>query len=351
MRSFLLKGVASIFALLGVVAFSAATSAVAAEVHFSGNTAAAFAQTSPGTHSKTASTNSEFATAIESNFRYTVGDDTLSAVGRIRVRGVQDTQYGGSHTIKGSGDQPQDAYVELHWHPTPQFLIMWGKFQGQAWSQPETGSYIMEAGFVSGAAQEYWMNWTGQTGIDFDYNAGVAHVGVGISTKCRPSCDGGTAGATATAAQQTIDPHLTGTFGPIGLRLQLPQTSAKVGTESAKGSGLQLGLKYAASGVSVALDVQSFTDKALTSADNDVKMTGTGLKVSAAGASLLFHTLKTDAGGSITPKNTEIKLYYTMKVGAGEIIPAVWSTTQGATSSTDQDKKNTAIALIGNVGF
>jgi hypothetical protein len=332
-------------ALYGTVTVRAADEKLA----FSGNTSASFGQVSYGETAKMKSY-SELATSIESNLRFTAGDDQLQAIGRFRIRGHSSTttSAGTSHNLRLAGSQPNDVYVEIHWKPMPQFDIAFGDFQGQAWSQPYTGTYIMDNPTPL-AAQEYWMNWTGISGIDFDFNAGVVDVGLAIATQCRPSCSGGTAAAKATDGEQSIVPHLTGKFGPIGIRAQLPQTAAKSGDVSLKGSGFQLGVEFASAGFSVGLDAQSFTDKAALSSDKDVTKQGTNLKLSAAGAQLLFSQIKPNKDNDA--KNTEIKLAYSVKVGAGEIIPILMSTKVGGGGTNGGDQSNTGIFLAGNVGF
>jgi hypothetical protein len=364
----------SLFAAIALL--FAAGSAMALDVKWSGNIGAGFGQLTlgatgdnDGDGDKTgtgedADARTEFITSYEANIRATVGGGPLTAIWRLRSRGHQSgtqgsTEAGASTVTVGNTSGAGLSYAELWWKPADAFTVGFGRFQGQAWSQPMSGTYLILNPL---GAPEYFMNWTGIDGLDLEFNAGVVQVGVGIATECRPSCGPGT----PTFGTQSIVPHLAGKFGDIGLRVQAPQTSAKVRVgstgsqtdESVKGAGYQVGVSWSGmQGVYVGFDYQSFTDtandKVSSSAKEDQQRTGMGLRVDFAGFQLGYHDLKTTNASYVKDAETQgtfMKLSYTLKVGDGIIVPEV--TTRKTVAAKDADAVNDMlIRLVGNVGF
>lgn len=383
----------SLFAAIALL--FAAGSAMALDVKWSGNIGAGFGQLTLGAtgdnngdgdktdSGEDADARTEFITSYEANIRATVGGGPLTAIWRLRSRGHQSSTQGsteaGASTVSGSstcsvsegtdggGDTSGThtcsattslgglSYAEIWWKPADAFTVGIGRFQGQAWSQPMSGTYLILNAL---GAPEYWMNWTGIDGLDLEFNAGVVQVGVGIATECKPSCGPGT----PTFGAQSIVPHLTGKFGDIGLRVQAPQTSAKVRTggndESVKGAGYQVGVSWSGmQGVYVGFDYQSFTDtandKVSATSKEDQQRTGMGLRVDFAGIQLGYHDLKTTNASYVKDNETQgtfMKLSYTLKVGDGIIVPEV--TTRKTVAAKDADAVNDMqIRLVGNVNF
>lgn len=266
-----------------------------------GNVGAAFGQFSydkaatnlpPGATLSTANkAYSEFVTSWESNIRFTWQTDSFQVISRARIRnsiegsGCSATNYAASCTqqsgtaFAGSGD---DWYNEVWWTPGA-FKLGIGKFQGQAWSQPFSGEYIIINPIdVAGGASEYWMNWTGISGLDAEYNLGMIQVGLAVSSQCKPSCGPGATNASIASHflenAQTLVPHLTGSSGPISFRVQLPMAQADYTTcistgcdrsaafaaggspKTLTGSGLQAGVGFSQSGLYVAADYSTFQD-------------------------------------------------------------------------------------------
>jgi len=288
---------------------------------------------------------SEWVTSYESNLRFTWSTDQLTAIGRARVRGnssgsgtANSLQTGASNDTAGGQSSNNafleagtDFFTEVWWTPGA-FKLGIGKFQGQDWSNPLAGNYIMRNNIGDG---EYWLNWTGITGLDAEYNVGIVQVGVALSNTCIPSCNGvsannslngnapgniangGTTVSGGSTNQQpntedhtlTVVPHIAGKVGDISFRGQLPQSSGTVNnhlvptatktagngtaanplalgtaTESktASGSGYQVGVAWAGMpGVRVALDISSFTDTHIADAGQlkDRQRDGLALRV------------------------------------------------------------------------
>lgn len=338
---------------------------------------------------------SEYITSWEANLRATYASDQLTAVLRFRPRG---SNSGANATGNGWTSSANDVYEEIYWKPIPALQIMFGNMQGPAWSQPMSGTYLILHPLGS---PEYWMNWTGRPGIDIEFNAGVVQVGVGISSGCRPSCGTGNAtgvsngnvtfSSLSESNTQTLAPHLTGKFGDISVRAMIPSTSGDVttddgstvttqtakptsgasstgtttattkkATESLTGSGYQVGVGWSGmGGINVGADLQGWTDavsKAQKAAGfKDLSKSGLGLKVEAAGFQLGYHTLttayKSAKQGSDDKTDTYMKLSYTLKVGAGAIIPEYTTRTQGLAKDGKSDVSDSLIRLVGNMPF
>jgi len=183
---------------------------------------------------------SEYTTSWESNLRFSYGDDDLMAILRFRPRGHN---AGANGTGTGFTSSANDIYDEILWKPVPAFSILFGRLQGPGWSNPLAGSYLI---LNPMGAPDYWMNWTGVSGIDLEYNAGIVQVGLAISSQCKPSCGFGnitgvTNGALTFAAQaqqntQTMAPHVTGKVGDIAFRAMFPSTSGDVVTDASASS-------------------------------------------------------------------------------------------------------------------
>jgi len=250
---------------------------------------------------------SEIVTSWESNLRFTWQTDSFTAIGRARVRGnssgsgtSQSAQTGASNDVVNTQSTENaflqagvDFFTEVWWTPG---AFKWGigKFQGQAWSNPLASNYIMRN--VIGD-KEYWMNWTGVSGTDLEYNFGVLQLGVAVANACVPSCNNNQsngpsyvqsgASSTGTAVKQntedntmTVTPHIDGKVGDISFRGNLPFASGTINnnaldtpigistdkkqataTTSVSGSGYQVGVAWnGPAGVRVALDGQGYTD-------------------------------------------------------------------------------------------
>jgi len=396
----------SLAALLALVL--GAGSAMALDVKWSGNIGAGFGLVTYGETGtgKGAADNarSEYVTSYEANIRATIGGGPLTMINRLRPRGNQSSATG--QTNGGTAGQTAlgDIYNEVWWKPSDAFSVGFGRFQGQAWSQPMSGTYLINHPL---GAPEYFMNWTGIDGIDLEFNAGVVQVGLAIASECRPSCgaSGSNLGATAaagnaitiTAGESTIAPHVTGKFGDIGLRFSAPQTSKQVGDnvaggtdtkesiETLTGSGFQLGVSWSGmQGVYVGFDYQTFTDKgnskvsacpsvvtatgAFTTAcsgaantigtiytlKEDMKRDGMGLRVDFAGFQLGYHSLKTTAPFHIKDAEqtgTWMKVAYFIKVGEGSIVPEYTTYTVNTKDADPADVTNTLLRLVGNMPF
>jgi hypothetical protein len=319
---------------------------------------------------------SEWSTSWESNLRLTVDSDQITAIARYRARasnggtgtstanactGAATTSltctggFGSSKVSSGTAfaSSANDIYHEIWWKPAPNFSLGLGKFQGQAWSQPMSGAYLIINPI--GGDGVYWMNWTGQAGIDAEFNAGVVQVGLAISSHCKPSCNSGAGEAT-----QSLVPHLTGKFGAIGIRANLPSTTGTVNCTAVStdctaadkeydvsGSGFQIGVNWTGMpGLLVAADIQSFTDAKKKSQGQDRSRAGTGLRVDFAGVTFHYFSLadSTFVKSSDTT-STEMTLRYTIPVGPGSIIPEYRSTTADDKAGLAKDKNGKAVEL------
>jgi hypothetical protein len=344
--------------LAAMLALIVAGTAFAADVKWSGNIGAGFGQVTYGEPDEDTDGWSEYVTSIEANIRATVEAGPVTAVARFRPRGnqqesaVTSTGAQNKQTLSGSGATAlSDFYTEIWWKPTDTFTVGLGRFQGQAWSQPMSGTYLINHPL---GAPEYFMNWTGIDGLDLEFNAGVVQVGLAIASECRPAC--ATPTATAVQTGSTMVPHVTGKFGDIGLRLQLPQTSAKdvVEDEVRTGAGYQVGVSWSGmQGVYVGLDLQSMTDKEYGGAEDQVK-TGLGLRVDFSGLQLGYWSGKVTAVKGVDGTDsteTFIKLAYFLKVSDNaSIVPEYTTDTQKANEDADAIT-NSLIRLVGNVTF
>jgi hypothetical protein len=377
----------SLAALLALVL--GAGSAMALDVKWSGNIGAGFGLVTYGETgtAEGASDNArgEYVTSYEANIRATIGGGPLTMINRLRPRGNQQSsgtqgavsaQGGNQGNSGGNLAGLSDIYNEVWWKPTDAFSIGFGRFQGQAWSQPMSGTYLINHPL---GAPEYFMNWTGIDGIDLEFNAGVVQVGLAIASECRPSCGSAAVthvgGTTApfvvgvTAGENSIVPHLTGKFGDIGLRASLPQTSKQVGNgaaagtseeiETLTGAGMQVGVSWSGmQGVYVGFDYQSFidkgNDKVAGPGPEDQTRTGMGLRVDFEGFQLGYHSLKTtnNAGVDGAEKTgTWIKVAYFIKVGDGSIVPEYTTYTVNTKDADPADVTNTLLRIVGNMPF
>jgi hypothetical protein len=354
----------SLAALLAMLV--AGTAMAQAQVKWSGNIGAGFGQISYGKNDNGTPTDaySEFVTSYEANIRATVEAGPVTAVWRLRSRGHQSgttgsTESGASGLTAGTAGL---SYAEIWWKPSDTFTVGMGRFQGQAWSQPMSGTYlIINPTTVSNAAAqngapEYFLNWTGIDGLDLEFNAGVVQVGLGIASECRPEC------ADVTAANrhssQTMVPHLTGKFGDIGIRASLPATSVKDKStdEARSGSGYQIGVSWSGmQGVFVGFDIQSFTNKEWAGVGEDQVKTGMGLRVDFSGIQLGYWSGKTTAVGGVDgvdETSTWIKLAYFLKVSDNASIIPEYTMASGKTLvSAEETVSNSMIRLVGNVTF
>jgi len=413
MRSLIKLTIAS----LAAIALFAGMASAQTTPKFSGNVGTAFGLYNYGeTNGATAAGKafSEYTTSWESNLRMTMETDKLTAIVRYRARasnaGSGSTASAASVTPKctttnvtdSNGDtstyskcdkatttggnaltgsklqsgtafnsNANDIYHEVWWKPADNFSVGFGKFQGQAWSQPFSGIYLVINPIGDGV---YWMNWTGISGIDLEFNAGVVQVGLAISSQCKPSCNSG-----AAATTQSMVPHLTGKFGDIAIRAQLPQTSGNVNCTAVNagdckkadtvytvsGSGFQAGVSWTGMpGLSVALDLSSFTDAKTKLQDQDRARAGTGLTANFAGITFHYFSLKDstftkavgDVGGDTT--TSEMTVRYTLPMGSGQIIPEYRTVTADDKAGAAFDKAGKAVALthtefrlMGNVNY
>lgn len=313
---------------------------------------------------------SEYTTSWESNLRVTVDpSDQVSARFRYRIRGNDaasgasiktlckagtkgDTSacsggYGASSTFADANayaSSNDDVFAEFYWKPVPALSIAMGKFEGQAWSAPISGTYLLQNRIGDG---EYMFVWTGIPGIDIEYNAGVVQVGVAISDRCKPSCNaaapGGVSKATVPTAvsienTQTIVPHLTGKVGDIAFRAQLPSASGVINCGSAAGdpiadcktakdqpsqtgSGYSAGVQWAGMpGLSVALDLGSFTEGKNKSQTDDRVRSMTNVRVDFSGVTLGYFMLADNAYGKDPGHETTLTLRYTVQLGGGATL-------------------------------
>jgi len=336
-----------------------AGTAFAADVKWSGNIGAGFGQVSYGENG-TAEAYSEYVTSIEANIRATVEAGPVTAIARFRPRGNQ--QATGGQTLSGSGATAlSDFYTEIWWKPTDAFTVGFGRFQGQAWSQPMSGTYLIinptsvSTAAAQNGAPEYFMNWTGVDGLDLEFNAGVVQVGLAIASECKPACVPAT-----TKSQQTMAPHVTGKFGDIGLRIMAPQVSGKTAADdSVTGSGYQVGVSWSGmQGVYVGFDLQSFTNKEAGGADTEDQVkSGMGLRIDFSGVQLGYWSGTTKAVGGVDEKDeasTWIKLAYFLKVSDNASIVPEYTTATGQTDTAAASGKavtNNLIRLVGNVTF
>jgi hypothetical protein len=355
--------------LAAMLALIVAGTAFAADVKWSGNIGAGFGQISYGSPDDETDAYSEYVTSYEANLRATVDAGPVTAVLRFRPRGHQSSTNGSTNSGGGNTKVEasvcddtatacetskttvagglNDIYTEIWWKPTDTFTVGFGRFQGQAWSQPMSGTYLILN--PVGGSPEYFMNWTGIDGIDLEFNAGVVQVGLAIASECRPACSAGTQTA------QTIAPHLTGKFGDIGLRLSLPQTSAKdVAEDEVKtGAGYQVGVSWSGmQGVYVGLDIQSMVDKEVGGGDDQTKA-GTGLRVDFSGLQLGYWSGKVTnvGGGEDESTQTYMKLAYFLKVSDNaSIVPEYTTSTTKANEDADA-VTNSLVRLVGNVTF
>lgn len=387
-------------ASLAAVALFAGMASAQTTPKFSGNVGAAFGQYSFGEvdgDKGTTAAISEYATSWESNLRMTMATDKLTAVVRYRARATNmgnGTAAGQQQSGSAMSSTANDIYHEIWWKPADNFSIGFGKFQGQAWSQPLAGTYLVINPIGDG---EYWMNWTGIPGIDLEFNAGVVQVGLAISSLCKPSCvNTGTAvgGVATTQNTSSMTPHLAGKVGDIAFRAQLPSTSGdqgctavntpvsgecKKGTDvlTLKGSGMQAGVAWSGMpGVSVSLDIASFTDTTGFSGAEDRKRSSTMVRVDFSGITFGYFSLtdnnfsKVKATTSASPSSsapagkdgqkTEMTLRYTLPMGSGAIIPEYRSNSfskewcasiKKGTANDCQELANSEIRLIGRVTY
>jgi hypothetical protein len=333
--------------LAAMLALIVAGTAFAADVKWSGNIGAGFGQITYGAPDDVTDAYSEYITSVEANIRATVDAGPVTGVFRFRPRGHQSSTTGQS--LSSGATYPaslNETYTEIWWKPTDTFTVGLGRFQGQAWSQPMSGTYLI---INQVGAPEYFMNWTGVDGIDLEFNAGVVQVGLAIASECKPACSAGDQSA------QTMVPHLTGKFGDIGLRVQLPQTSAKdvAADEDKKGAGYQVGVSWSGmQGVYVGLDIQSMVDKEHSGGEDQTKA-GTGLRVDFSGVQLGYWSGKVTnvSGGDDESTETFIKLAYFLKVSDNaSIIPEYTTDTKKANEDADA-VTNSMIRLVGNVTF
>lgn len=339
----------SLAALLAMVV--AGTAMAQAQVKWSGNIGAGFGQISYG-EVEPAEAYSEYITSIEANLRATVEAGPVTAIARFRPRGHQSATNGGqSLNAASTSNGLNEFYTEIWWKPTDAFTVGMGRFQGQAWSQPMSGNYLIINKLGS---PEYFLNWTGIDGLDLEFNAGVVQVGLAIASECRPDCADVAAADRHTAS--TMVPHITGKFGDIGLRIQLPQTSVKdvLNDEVRTGAGYNVGVSWSGmQGVYVGFDLQSFTNKEFAGAEDQVK-SAMGLRVDFSGFQLGYWSGKVVAvGGADGTDSTEtfIKLAYFFKVSDNaSIIPEYTTDTTKANEDADAIT-NSMIRLVGNVTF
>ena len=162
-------------------------------------------------------------------------------------------------------------------------------------------------------------------------------------------------------------PWVTGSFGAISFRVALPSTSATqtvagTGTSftdlSLDGGGTYIGVAFKGAGFGVALDIDSFTNDAVSlpgaattgaAAPSDQEFSGTGVKVTF--GALTFTTYSRDTeGGLSTQTDTHLKVKWTFPVGSGVIYPEFTSATTGSLTGLP-DVTNTLIRLVGNISF
>lgn len=361
---------------------------------FSGNASAAFGQLtadddssfSSGTGSATYVDSPGWTTwssTIELNLRGTGSSKDGSLTGKARLR-VRTRTHGLGARSNGYLDPASVTYSEIIWKPMPALAIRFGRF-GIGATAPMSGQYniLSPVGHLP-----YWKISSAEDGIDFAFDAGVVKVGLAILAECDPGCGGGYS-ASGTAAvqsgptpytatgleqQQTMIPWVTGSFGAISFRVALPSTSATqvssvttttAGVTSAvhtdlslDGGGTYIGVAFKGAGFGVALDIDSFTDDAVSivgaattgaAAPSDKEQTGTGIKVTFGALTLSTYSRDTE-GGLSSKTDSQLKVKWVIPVGKGIIYPEYTSATTGDLTGLP-DKTNTLIRLVGNVGF
>jgi hypothetical protein len=333
--------------LAALIALAFAGTAMAVDVKFSGNIGSGFGLVSYGENGAVKAF-SEYVTSYEANLRTTIGGGPLTMVNRLRPRGNQQASAATQQTNSGGGNAAlADVYNEVWWKPADAFTIGFGRFQGQAWSQPFSGTYIINHPL---GAPEYFMNWTGIDGIDLEFNAGAMQIGLAIASECRPSCGGST-----TKTQQSMTPHFAGKFGDIGVRANLPQTTGTQASDDTQtGSGMQIGVQWSGGGgLAVGADFQSFTDKEFGAAGaEDRGRGGLGVRVDVAGVTIGFHSLSETNNGGVKDANVDqtwLKVSYALKVGDGSIIPEYTSISR--TPKDGDAVTNTLLRIVGNMVY
>jgi hypothetical protein len=358
----------------------------------------------------------EFATSFEAYLAFTHHTDQWLSVAVLRVRTISEGSGGslsGSYPAAGANGNSfnsptlagplNDMYVEQWWTPGA-FKLGIGKFQGQDWSQPFSGAYAQLLN-PAGGDNVYWLNWTGRTGLDAEYNVGVVQIGVALSDQCVPSCNittindtsvgglaigSGAGNPRSSVNTMTVVPHLTGKFGDIGVRVQLPQTSGTIqnssstssnnstgtptttvgplcdastgvckadSTKAASGSGYQIGVDWASGGIDIGLDVSGFTDAKIAELGQtkDSIKSGVGVRagVPAGPGSLTvaYFDWTDNKRSSKTFDTTELTLRYGIPVTFGIIAPEFRTVTNGgaipsATGGTRKDATNSSIRVI-----
>jgi len=324
---------------------------------------------------------SEFVTSWESNVRMTWATDSFTSIVRYRIRG--NNQGSGITTSDTSASaqsgsafnsSSNDVYGETWWTPGA-FKLGIGKYQGQAWSNPLSGGYVLNNPL---GENEYWMNWTGISGLDAEYNVGVVQVGVAIASQCRPSCNKVPTNSTANSGDnaQSIVPHLTGAVGDISFRAQLPATSGTINnttasppltgagttamsTKSVSGSGFQAGVKWnGPGGLGVAADLGSFSEGKVTEIPAELKArqrdtTNLRVDIPAGPGSLMvqYFTGSDNNYGTKQYTTTTTTLRFSLPQSFGWIMPEYRTTTNGgvlapASGTTAKDATNSEIRLI-----
>ena len=260
-----------------------------------------FDKTAQGTIPAASKGFSEVVTSWESRPRLTWTTDSFYALVSIRIRGsTEGAGFANSPVLQAGANNAltstkNDVYSEGWWTPGA-FKLGIGKFQGQDWNQPISGTYLVRNEIGDG---EYWLNWTGIPGIDAEYNFGIWQLGIAASSVCNPSCNflqsntattnkGANAPGSMTPAEigqvtaedntMTIAPHIAGKVGDIAFRAMLLQTSATLNatsattfkpgtattTKSVSGSGYQAGVKwFGPAGWAAGADIGSFNDAKL----------------------------------------------------------------------------------------
>jgi hypothetical protein len=349
---------------------------------------------------------SEWFTSYESNLRFTWQTDQFTVIGRLRTRANTEGSAGSAGTVSGGstlaggtvfGSNADDFYTEAWWTPGA-FKLGVGKFQGQAWSQPFSGAYVILSPIESLTAgpNEYWMNWTGIPGLDAEYNLGAFQVGLALSSVCRPSCNVAQANSSTTgttySGTQSMTPHVAGTFGNISFRAQFPQTQALIAnnaatkplnngtggdpgeTKTATGSGYQAGVGVdLGGGLAVGFDLSGFTDTKITDLGQAKDRTRSSYQVkvdapvgpgkvtvayfsiddnnSAGGTDTYGGYAAAGTGSSNTYTSTKTTLRYTYPVSFGAIIPEYVAATEGGgvadpNKSKDKDLNLSQVRVI-----
>ncbi|MBI4084120.1 MAG: hypothetical protein HY423_16065 [Candidatus Lambdaproteobacteria bacterium] len=324
-------------------------------------------------------TGSELFSGLESNMYWSGGSGALTTDARWRIRGVDRTLWGATHTgttgtkaRSGPTNDPDlndvSAYgfsalrLWVNWRPVENLRIQVGRLT----SVDIPGSFFsdIDAGQQPIRVQDGLVLGENGDGIDVTYKMGALTAGVALFANCAGStaCDGGLTGATTTYAKsatsntvtattnnggtlyndQTLMPHVGFSQGPIKFSARYVMASGTVATAAAGVKGqptaastvtnsvsssmLHAGGSFAMGFGSVSLDYQTWTRNIKLTGESDRERAVLGLALrTKMGVEAMYVT-----DSNVTVKNTTgeakqdlavIQVQYLMKVGQGSWGP------------------------------